>query len=198
MKGNINLRLMLEARAGGILFLGLFGSAWALEAAIRLPMLFTAGVSAAALAVLGGLVRESIRFSKAARLQPEPTTEEMDAAARADKWLYWAMSTEGLALFLVGGVLLPSLHSMSYLWPSMALIVGLHFYPLAFGFRLPVYYATATLICIVAVAAMIGLSGGYPSVVVWDAIVGISCAVALWGSCCFIIWNVRRIVAASR
>lgn len=106
------MRLMLEARAGGILVLGVFGAAWALEAAIRLPMIFAAGISVAALAVFGGLVRGSVSFRKAARLQPEPTPEDIAAASRADKWLYWTMGAEGIVLFLVGGILLPSIHSM--------------------------------------------------------------------------------------
>lgn len=186
------MRLALNARASGVLFLGLFAMVWAVEAALRMSTLYMVAVCVIALGAMGALVAISLGLRKSAKDLPLPTVDELATEARADRWLYWCIAVEGVALFLIGGVLLPSLHLMSYLWPSIALVVGLHFYPLAYGLNLKVYYRTATLMCIVSAAAIGGLSGGYLSVAAWDTLVGIACAIVLLASCGFIVRDMRR------
>lgn len=188
------MRLILQARAGGIMFLTLFGVAWALEAGLRLSWPFVAATIAFSLVVVWFVTLANIRFRRAALSQREPTADQAAAQAVADKWLYWSMGTEGVALFVICGIVLPNLHVMSYLWPTVALIVGLHFYPLAYAFALWIYYVTATLLCLVAIMAMVGITNSVLTPESWKVLVGFACAGVLWGTSGVVIMQVRRLL----
>lgn len=187
---------MLNARASGILFLGIFGVAWAVEAALRLPASYGIAIAGLAAILLGSLFVSSARLRKSAASQPEPTASEVASAAQADKWLYWVTGAEGILLFLTSNTLI-NMHLGSYLWPAVALIVGLHFYPLGYAFKLRIYGITATLMSLVAMAAITGLSEGYGSPQIYDVAVGLGSAAILWATCGLIIWDVRGRVRAA-
>lgn len=192
------MRLMLQARAGGIMFLTLFGAAWALEAGLRLSLPSIAVTIVFSVVVAWLVILITIRIRGAALSQPEPTVGQVAAQARADKWLYWSMGTEGVALFVICGIALPSLHLMWYIWPTVALIVGLHFYPLAYAFALRIYYVTATLMCLVAIAAIAGIASGALALESWNVIVGFACAGILWGTSGVVILQVRQVLNGLR
>lgn len=189
----MSLRLSLEGRAGGISFLALFGAVWLALAGYKLGLPLAAVFYV--VAVVGAVIwlRVAAAWRKAARLQPEPSAEGLAAEARKDKWFYWVLGAEGLLLFLNGNLLV-NLHLLAFIWPSIALIVGLHFYPLAYAFRLPVYYATATFMCVLAVGVMacIALAPGFAAQETWDALVGVGSGLVLWGSCAYIWLQVRK------
>jgi hypothetical protein len=184
---------MLSGRASGILFMALFGATWAWQAAGKLPMPYTAIIYVLAAAVAGTLVWVSFKFRKLAQSQPEPSAEELTASARAGKWFYWVLGAEAVALFVTGNVLL-KLHLLDYIWPAVALIVGLHFFPLRYVFRLPVYNASGTLMSLVGVVAMLALATGHDLGMAhgWDVAVGLCCALVLWGTCGYIWLKVRE------
>jgi hypothetical protein len=190
------MRLMLSGRASGIMFMALFGAVWAWQAAGNLSMPYAALVYGVAALMAGGLLIVSFSFRKLARSQPEPSAEELAAAARADKWFYWVLGGEGVALFLAGAIL-PNLHLAAYLWSAVALIVGLHFYPLRYVFRLPVYDVTGTLMSLAALMVIVALATGYDLGLPhgWDVVLGFCCALILWGTCGFIILGVRQKMA---
>jgi hypothetical protein len=190
------MRLMLQGRASGILFMGLFGAAWASQAAAKLPMSYTAVIYAVAVAVAGALVWVSFRFRTLARAQPEPSAEEVAVAARGEKRFYWVLAAEGVALFVAGNVLI-NLHQLDYLGAVVALIVGLHFFPLRHVFRLPVYDVTGALMSLVGIVAMGALATGHDLGAdhAWDVVTGLACALILWGTCAAVILRVRRLMA---
>jgi len=60
-------------------------------------------------------------------------------------------------------------------------VVGLHFIPLARLFRVPLYYATAAALCLVAATTMIlGVTGAPASL--WQVLPGFGAALALWAT----------------
>ncbi len=189
----MSLRLSLEGRAGGISFLALFGALWLAMAGYKLGLPVAVGFYAVAVVGAAVWLRVAAGLRKAARLQPEPSADDLAAQARKDKWFYWVLGAEGLLLFLNGNLLV-NLHLMAYIWPSIALIVGLHFYPLAYAFRLPVYYLTATLMCALAVAVMacMALAPGLAAQETWNALVGVGSGLVLWGTCAYIWLQVRK------
>ena len=65
-------------------------------------------------------------------------------AARRDRLVMWASVGEGVMLFLVAGILLPSTGHRDATVSAIALIVGAHFVPLARGLPARAYYLTAT------------------------------------------------------
>lgn len=96
-------------------------------------------------------------------------------SSRETRAIMWSSIGEGLGLFLAANLVI-NLHRPDLLLPSMALVVGLHFLPIAFvaGFR-PFYLLGTALI----VAAMAGFLVGAPT---GGAFAGFMAATALWAA----------------
>jgi len=96
----------------------------------------------------------------------EPTPKE-------ERAIMWSSIDEGIGLFLASNIVI-NLHRPDLLLPSMALVVGLHFLPIAFaaGFR-PFYVLGAALI----VAATLGFVMGAP---MGGEVSGLMAAGAVW------------------
>ena len=87
--------------------------------------------------------------------------------------IMWSSIGEGVGLFLAANIVI-NLHRPDLLLPSMALVVGLHFLPIAFaaGFR-PFYVLGTALV----VAAIMGFVVGAPT---GGEVAGFMGAAALW------------------
>jgi hypothetical protein len=92
---------------------------------------------------------------------------------REERAIMWSSIGEGVGLFLAANIVI-NLHRPDLLLPSMALVVGLHFLPIAFvaAFR-PFYLLGAALI----VAASAGFIAPAPT---GGAVAGLMAAGALW------------------
>jgi hypothetical protein len=131
----------------GALIMGLFATVWwvvGLKSAghgavlvYALPVVVTAG--------LGGIAWRLARRERAAPRAADAPAER----TRRDRLVGWASAAEGLVIFLVAGIVLPSTGHRDATASAVALIVGAHFIPLARGLPAPAYYLTA--------AALIGL-----------------------------------------
>jgi hypothetical protein len=65
-----------------------------------------------------------------------------------------ASAIEGVALFIVANVLL-NLHLPTAIMPAAAIIVGLHFIPLARWIPVPIYYRTAAGLIAIGIVALL-------------------------------------------
>lgn len=92
---------------------------------------------------------------------------------KEERAIMWSSIGEGIGLFLAGNIVV-NLHRPELLLPAMALVVGLHFLPIAYAaaFR-PFYVLGAALI----VAAIIGFAVAAPT---GGAVAGFMAAGALW------------------
>jgi len=92
---------------------------------------------------------------------------------KEERAIMWSSIGEGIGLFLASNIVI-NLHRPELLLPSMALVVGLHFLPIAFaaGFR-PFYVLGAALI----VAATVGFVMGAP---MGGEVSGLMAAGAVW------------------
>ncbi|MBS1051728.1 hypothetical protein JK190_14365 [Gluconobacter japonicus] len=92
---------------------------------------------------------------------------------KEERAIMWSSIGEGIGLFLASNIVI-NLHRPDLLLPSMALIVGLHFLPIAFaaGFR-PFYVLGTALI----VAAAVGFVMGAP---MGGEVSGLMAAGAVW------------------
>lgn len=101
-----------------------------------------------------------------------------DAAERkrAGRVLGWAVAFEAIAIVVAINVL-RALHQEDLTLPAIAVIVGLHFLPLASGLRLRRYYISA--------AALVLLGGGsvFVDAAVRPLVVGAGSAAVLWLTC---------------
>ncbi len=96
---------------------------------------------------------------------------------------------QGIAIFATFA-LSPKLGFPDAAVPILAIIVGLHFLPLARGIPMPVYYATGLAMIVVGtVALLLPAADRYLAT-------GIPCAIILWTSCIALVQRGRRSVFA--
>ena len=112
----------------------------------------------------------------------------IEPTSRVQRAIMWSSIAEGVGLFLASNILI-NLHRLDLLLPSMALIVGLHFLPIAFaaGFR-PFYALGAGLI----IAASAGFIVGEPA---GGELAGFTGAAALWLAAAMAVrrdWRTKR------
>jgi hypothetical protein len=89
-----------------------------------------------------------------------------------------------IVLIALASTLLSIFPLSRFIAPTTALIVGIHFIPLARLFRINVGYVTGTLLCVLALIALVALLVGVPlagsSPYHWSLFVGIGATLVLW------------------
>lgn len=143
----------------------------------------------AAVLIINGLkfFRESKRFPK--------SENEADKAEekRTGKWFGIIIGAEGLLIF-VGINIVINLGHADLTIPVIALIVGLHFYPLARVFRRTIDYYLATWTTIVAIIGITLILNRSYSTAAVDAFVGVGTAIATSCYGIYMIYTGRRFI----
>lgn len=73
----------------------------------------------------------------------------------------------------------------------IALGVGIHFFPLARLFNVPVYDVTGIVLCLIALATLL-LAPLTGSDLLWTLLPGLGCALALYATCAHVLRGVLR------
>ncbi|MCY8234777.1 DUF7010 family protein [Priestia endophytica] len=102
-----------------------------------------------------------------------------------NRWFGIIFSLEGL-LIAFAAVICVSTDHLHLFVPIMALIVGAHFFPLAYLFQVRIYYITGALLCLLATIVMLT----FPvkiiirdhQIMAWWVSVGFESALILWGT----------------
>jgi len=124
------------------------------------------------------LVINAIKYFREAKRFPESESETDKAEEkRTGKWFGIIFGAEGLMIF-VGINIVINIGHADLTIPVIALVVGLHFYPLARVFRRTIDYYLATWTTIVAIIGIgLILNKSYSAATV-DAFVGVGTAIA--------------------
>ncbi len=169
----------LRSRAAGMFACAGFGSFWAMTALTNLPAslrgpgyAITGAASLALLAAGIGLLRD-------ARHAPPPDAAGAAARRRTARDFLLIFVAEIVAMNIAAQLLAGS--HMAYLMPVIAIIVGIHFYPLAGLLRSPHYRITAGVMSLAGVLGIAAIAAG-GNLAACQALVDFSCAVALWVS----------------
>lgn len=147
-------RIAVSGIGSGALLMALFTTMWALIANYGyhnrdhhvIAVLFIA------LAVLFVVYALDI-FKKAKQFPAATSDADIAEKKRTGKWFGIIFGLEGIAIPIAVNIVI-FLHHPELVIPSIALVVGLHFYPLARVFKRNVDYYLATWTCIVAITAM--------------------------------------------
>ncbi|MFD2209625.1 hypothetical protein ACFSMW_07870 [Virgibacillus halophilus] len=143
-------RAAISGTATGVLFMAFFGTAWA---GIGIGGLQGWGNPwLPAIAVCIGLVLCSggIHLLRASRNAPAVTSKS-DMQYRKRIGLGFGITfTAEAVLIAAAGAILGAANHFEYFFPVMALIVGIHFFPLAHLFQVSGYYITGTLLCMLS------------------------------------------------
>ena len=171
-------RIAVRSVGGGLLLMAVFTMAWAGIASGGLI-----GAAHWSVLVLFGLISLSfiiygIRMFRLSRYFSVPTNEKDKAEAKKlSIWYGVIFGAEGITIPLVAGVLI-AFQKAEYIVPAMAMVVGLHFYPMAKIFKRKVDYYLATWTCIVALAAIIATANDIVPLTTVFAFLGVGVAVA--------------------
>lgn len=137
--------------------------------ALILPFLVFAFIGAAALHVLRQLGGGNVLSSRARRT------------------LLWASTGEGIGIFIAINIVM-NLHRPEWRLPAMALVVGLHFLPIAYGAGFRTFYVLGAALIAVALAGF-----ALPTPFAGE-LAGIAAATCLWITSVTAVLRDRRMV----
>lgn len=173
----------VRGRGIGIIVCAVFAALWTNWASPLLSRLpepygwvsaFVAVAASGTLLIAGAaMVLRARRLSRA--------TGMGDAAPRAMRRGFVVVLVGEIVAFNVAAYLLASHHAMQYLPPAIAVVVGLHFLPLAKIFRAPPLFGTAVVMTLAGALAAVAIATG-GSATVANGVAELACAIALWGT----------------
>lgn len=158
------------------LLLGLFRG-WRSSRWATISLLVAGVVLGAAIANLG---------QQASRRPPNPiplSRQQVATNREIARHFYLIFGAE-LAAIALAVVVLNVIHQPGYILCGIALIVGVHFFPLAVLFRAPLYYATGALGCAIGLAGFFVADGELR-----QRFVGLSFGFLLWMTALWIVWT---------
>lgn len=157
------------------LLLGLFRGRPS-SARLRITLLVAGLALGSAIATLG---------SRASHIPPNPvplSVQQQAANRDIGRHFYLLFGAELAAIFLAV-IMLRIIHYPDYILPGIAIIVGVHFVPLAALFKSPVFYVTGALGC------AIGLAGFFlTDARLRQKVVGLSFGLMLWATAAWITY----------
>ena len=180
-----------QGAAGGTFFLTFFGAYWGFTSAVFLSGTFQIiSFLLVGLVTLAFLGRGVMLLRQARALPKEPSPED-GARGRSIVRGFGIIFGLEIVLIALASVLLSILPLSRFIAPTTALIVGLHFIPLARLFRVSVGYVTGALLCVLALVALVALLFGVPlagsSPYHWSLFVGLGATLVLWVTDLFMI-----------
>lgn len=171
-------RAVLRGRSMGVFSCAGFGALWASSTlSPGAPTLGAVGyavialITASLLSLAIGMLRRSRQMSIAN--DPAPLVQ------RRTNRRFLAVFAAEIVLINIAAVVLGQHHAIDYLMPTIAIVVGLHFYPLASLFRVPRYHVTATAMTVAGLVGVLALAAHAPSDTV-NVSVDALCALTLW------------------
>ena len=180
----------------GATFLFGFGIIWLLigllvapsSTGLRLSLLLASIALGVSVAKLG------LRASRLPRDIVPPTPDQI-AAGRAIGLRFGLVFGVETAAIVLAVALLNVIHYTGYIPCAIALIVGVHFFPLAPLFKAPIYYVTGFVGCAIALAGLFSTDA-----VLRQKVVSISFGLLLWATAVWIVWkgfSAVRLVASN-
>jgi hypothetical protein len=171
-----------------------FAALWAVTGAFGLSTAFANAVYMLAALITVPLLFGCVRLIRAGRHRP--ACPDPSAARRRRGWFLVVLVIEIVAINLIVGAL--SVHHMDgYRMPAVALIVGLHFFPLARVFAMPHYLLTGALMTGASGLGIAMLASGF-NALLCNTGVDFICAVTLWTTALLTLrlWHRRRAQAS--
>ncbi|MGG3889655.1 DUF7010 family protein [Metabacillus fastidiosus] len=171
--------------ASGVFFMAFFGTLWAYTGVMGLQgwgvtLLLVTVIIGIAL-FIGGV--SLIRASRELKNQVSKADLKREKSKRF--WFNIIFAAEGLAIVITIAVCNSTRHS-ELIPLIIAIIVGVHFLPLAHLFQVRLYYFTGTLLCLLAIMTLLfvpeKVTLGEYQINAFMSVVGFGSALILWGT----------------
>ena len=171
-------KIAVRSIGGGLLLMALFTTMWSgiasggLTGAVRWIILMLFGFISLIFIIYG------IRMFILSKYFAVAVNEKDKAEAKKLGIWYGAIfGAEGITIPLVCGLLI-YFQKGNFIIPAIAMIVGLHFYPMASIFKRTIDYYLATWTCVVALSAITAIAYDIASMATILAFLGVGVAVA--------------------
>ncbi|MFF2091370.1 hypothetical protein [Paenibacillus sp. NPDC058174] len=176
----------IRGTASGVIFMAFFGTFWAYTGVMGLQGWGTALLLIIAVAIGLVLFLSAASLIRASRkLANQGSKSDLRVSKMKGKKFYFIFAGEGVAIYIA--VLLCNSLGRPELIPGIiAIIVGIHFFPLAPLFQVRLYYVTGALLCLLPIVTWLSFSqkviiDGH-EVVAYMAIIGLGSALILWAT----------------
>ena len=170
----------MRSRGFGTIVCAAFAIFWASSSRSEWPTAFVAAGYALIALMTAALLLAGIALIHRSRQVPRTLDASPAPQRRTSHHFPAIFAAEIVAMNVVAHVLVGH-HLQQYLIPAIAIIVGLHFYPLARLFRAPRFNVTASLMTLAGTGGVGCIAGGIAAAPV-VALVGVVCAITLWGT----------------
>ncbi|WP_211744999.1 hypothetical protein [Paenibacillus sp. Marseille-Q4541] len=181
----------IRSTATGVLFMAIFGMLWAYTGTMGLQgwgevtlLLLTAAIGITL--VIGGI--SLIRSSRLIQQQvPALNGKSKKKTMRLFNFIFVG---EGIAIGIAISICNIT-HHIELIPLIIAIIVGIHFFPLASLFRINIYYYSGVLLCLIAILTWLFIPetihiAGHP-IMAFMSVVGFGSAIILWITSLFIL-----------
>ncbi|MGG0847020.1 DUF7010 family protein [Peribacillus simplex] len=180
----------------GVIFMALFGTLWAGTGVMGLQGWGFPYVELAAIFVGIIMVIEGISLIYASQKMPDQVSE--NGARRLKRMNFWfniVFIAEGLLIGIA--IAICNMINQTDLIPGViAIIVGIHFLPLAALFQIKVYYATGVLLCLLAIITLLIVPDtvmfGEHQILAPLSLLGFGCALILWTTGLTLLLSVKN------
>jgi hypothetical protein len=176
--------IAVRSVASGILFMAFFGTLWSDIGIGALhgwgwPWLLIVSVMIGIGLLIGGI---SLLLASR-RLSNQVAEADIRRWRRTEFWFNMTFATEGLFIVVAGGIC-NALNRFDVFFPIMALIVGVHFFPLAALFQVKIYYLVGALFCLLAFITLLvvpeSVKLGSQQITAQWVVLGFGAAMILW------------------
>jgi hypothetical protein len=145
----------------------------------------------------GAFIVNAISLFRIAKHFPELTSEEDKAEGKKmGMWFGIIFGAEGLLIFIAINIVINIGHANLSI-PVIALVVGLHFYPMAKLFKRTIDYYMATWTTLIAIGAILLILNNSFSEANVDAFVGIGTAISTTCYGLYMIYTGRQMTSAN-
>lgn len=183
-------KIAIQSAANGMMFMTFFGALWASIGIIGShgfanPWLLVF-CSIVTLVLASGSV---VLFGKGRHLKNNVTSKDQDHWKNVNKKFILVFALEGIAI-AIASVICNMADRFELFFPIMAIIVGIHFFPLAQLFRVYFYHVTGAVLCALGIIAFfIPLNATIAGValIARSMFIGLGSAATLWATG-FAIW----------
>lgn len=181
----------VRGTAVGVLFMAFFGTMWAYLGIMGLqgwgsPWLLIAALTIGIVLVIGGSL---LIFASRVLPNKSPNVDE-GPRKNIGIWFNIIFAAEGVAIVIAIAVCNAMSHA-ELIPPVIAMIVGIHFLPLANLFQVKTYYVTGILLSILPIITILFVPLNLPlndhQINAYMSVVGFGSALILWGTS-LVIW----------
>lgn len=176
----------VRGTASGVFFMAFFGTLWAYTGIMGLqgwgvPLLLVTSVAIGIALFIGGV--SLLRAS--GKLTNQVSNIVLRNGKRTKFWFNIIFAAEGLAIAITIAVSNATRHP-ELIPVIIAIIVGVHFFPLASLFQVRLYYFTGALLCLLAIITWLFIPVkvilGEHQTNAFMSVVGLGSALILWGT----------------